>query len=237
MSKPDLKLIGRGLYSLTEASRLTGVPIRRIKRWVNGYHFVHRGRRQWSEPVIGTDIGPIGGVPVLDFADLQEVRFLSAFRDQRIGWPAIRLAAAKAREWLGTPHPFSSKRFIADGRTILLEIVDEAGDRQLLDLLKDQWELERVVFQSLRRWLHYEDKDQPQWWSPIGDDRLVRVNPRRSFGAPFVSQGGIRTSILYDAFIAEASVEAAAEWYSVEPVAVRDAVEFEEGIRQQRRAA
>lgn len=237
MSKPDLKLIGRGLYSLTEASRLTQVPIRRIKRWVNGYHYVHRGERQWSEPVIGTEIGTIGGVPVLDFADLQEVRFLSAFRDQRIGWPTIRLAAAKARQVLGTQHPFSSKRFIADGRTILLEIVDEAGDRQLLDLLKDQWELERVVFHSLRKWLHYEDKDQPQWWSPLGDDKRVRVHPRRSFGAPIVSPGGIRTRILHDAFIGQGSVEAVADWYSVEAESVADAVEFEEGIRKQRRAA
>jgi uncharacterized protein (DUF433 family) len=237
MSKPELKLIGRGLYSLTEASRLTGIPIRRIKRWVNGYHFWHRGRRQWSVPVIGNEIGPIGGVPVLDFADLQEVRFLNAFRDQKIGWPAIRLAAAKAREVLNTEHPFSSKRFVADGRTILLEIVDETGDRKLLDLLKDQWLLERVVFQSLRKWLHYGDKDQPQWWSPLGDDRHVRVNPRRSFGAPIVSPGGIRTRILHDAYLGQGSVEAVAEWYAVEPAAVYDAVQFEEGIRHQRRAA
>lgn len=60
-------LIGRGVYSLTEASRLTGVPVRRIKRWVDGYHFVHRGKRQWSEPVIGTEVGRIGKAPVLDF--------------------------------------------------------------------------------------------------------------------------------------------------------------------------
>ncbi len=236
MSKPNLQLIGRGLYSLTEASRLSRVPIRRIKRWLNGYYFTHRGNRQWSEPVIGTEVGLIGGVPVLDFADLQEVRFLSAFRDQRIGWPAIRLAAAKAREVLGTQHPFSSKRFIADGRTILLEIVDEAGDRKLLDLLKDQWEMERVLFHALRKWLHYDDKDQPQWWSPLGDDRRVIVNPRRSFGAPIVSPGGVRTRILYEAFGAEKSAEAVAEWYSVPTESVKDAVEFEEGIRQRRAA-
>ncbi len=236
MSKGDLRLIGRGLYSLTEAARLTGVPIRRIKRWVNGYHFLHRGNRQWSAPVIGTEVGPIGGVPVLDFADLMEVRFLSAFRDQRIGWPAIRLAAARAREVLETSHPFSSKRFIVHGRTILAEIVDEVGDRHLLNLLKNQWEIEPVMFEVIRKWLHYENSDQPQWWSPLGDDRRVQVNPRRSFGAPIVSPGGLRTHILYDTFAAEGSIEAVADWYAVEPVAVSDAVEFEEGIRQQRRA-
>ncbi len=237
MSKPELKLIGRGLYSLTEAARLSGVPIRRIRRWVNGYWFTHRQKRQWSEPVIGTEVGPIGGAPVLDFADLMEVRFLSAFRDQRIGWPTIRLAAARAREVLETSHPFSSKRFIVHGRTILAEIVTEAGDRHLLNLLKDQWEIEPLVFGSIRQWLHYEDKDQPQWWSPLGDERRVRVHPRRSFGAPIVAPAGIRTRILHDAFTAEQSVEAVADWYSVEPEAVADAVTFEEGIRKLRRVA
>lgn len=235
MSKPDIKLIGRGLYSLTEASRLTGVPIRRIKRWVNGYWFMHRGKRQWSEPVIGTEVGLIGGVPVLDFADLMEVRFLSDFRDQGIGWPIIRLAATRAKEVLNTPHPFSSKRFIVLGRTILAEVHDEAGDRHLLDLIRDQWMFERVVFD--RKWLHYEDKDQPQWWTPLGPDRRVRVHPRRSFGAPIVSPSGIRTRILYGTFTAEKSIEAVADWYAVEPEAVSDAVSFEEGMRQQRRAA
>jgi uncharacterized protein (DUF433 family) len=166
-----------------------------------------------------------------------EVRFLSALRDRRIGWPTIRLVAARAREVLGTPNPFSSKRFIVHGRTILAEIKNEAGDRHLLDLLKDQWELEPLVFESIRRQLHYADKDQPQWWSPLGEDRRVMVHPRRSFGAPIVSPGGIRTRILYGSFRAEQSVEAVADWYSVEPIAVTDAVEFEEGIRRERRAA
>lgn len=233
MSKPNLQLIGRGLYSLTEAERLTRVPVRRIKRWVTGYWFTHRGKRVWSEPVIGTDVGPIGDVPVLDFADLMEVRFLNEFRVQHIGWAAIRFAAARAKEFLNTSHPFSSKRFVVHGRSILAEVYDEAGDRHLLDLIKDQWIFERVIFD--RKWLHYDDQDQPQWWSPLGPDRRVMINPRRSFGAPIAS--GIRTKILYGTFKAEKSVEAVADWYAVEPEAVSDAVTFEEGIRQPRRAA
>lgn len=124
-----------------------------------------------------------------------------------------------------------------DGRTILAQVVTESGDRQLLDLLKHQFEFERVVIESLRKGLHYENTDQPQWWSPLGDEKRVRVHPRRSFGAPIVSPGGIRTRILYETFTTEKSVEAVADWYSVEPDAVSDAVTFEEGIRKPRRAA
>lgn len=230
--KKKLGLLGRGLYSPTEVSRLTGVPIRRVNRWTRGYWFVHRGKRQWSGPIVGTGTERIGNAPVLDFADLIEIRCLSAFRDQKIGWRAIRLASLRGREVLGTPHPFSSDRFKTAGRTILAEITDKAGDRHLLDLVHDQWVFERLVLDSLRKGLHYANKDQPQWWTPLGEDRKVVVHPARAFGAPVILPGGIRTRVLYGSYCAEKSHEAVARWYNVTLDAVRDAVEFEESIRR-----
>lgn len=236
MSQSDFKLLGRGLYSLTEASRLTQVPIRRIKRWTDGYYFRHRGKRLWSPPVLGADGGLIEGQTVLDFADLMEVRFLSALRDHGIGWGAIRLAGKRASEMLGTTHPFSSQSFTTDGQTILLSIADEAGDDHLLDLVRDQWECQPLI-ELWRQGLHYDGKDQPQWWSPLGDDRRVVLHPSRSFGAPIAVPGSVRTRILHGAYKAEGSIEAAAEWYRVEHDEVADAVAFEEGLQGYRRAA
>lgn len=228
----NLKLLGRGLYSPTEVSRLTGVPIRRINRWTRGYWFLHKGKRQWSDPIVGAGVERIGNAPVLSFADLVEIRCLSVLRDRKIGWRAIRLASLRGKEVLKTPHPFSSDRFKTVGRSILLEITDEAGDRHMLEVAHDQWVFERMVFDSLRKGLHYADKDQPQWWTPLGDDRKVVVHPARAFGAPVVLPAGIRTRVLYGSYCAEKSHESVAQWYNVTAEAVRDAVEFEESIRR-----
>lgn len=232
MKTSDFRLFGRGLYSPVEASLLTKVPLRRINRWTRGYWFTHRGRRTWSEPVIGTAVERIGNAPVLSFADLMEVRFLSAFRDQNVSWRTIRLAVLRAREIFGTTHPFSSQPFTTDGRAILTEISDDAGDRHLLDLVKDQLVFQRVMVGWLRETMHYEGRPEPQWWSPLGWNRQVILHPSRSFGAPIVRHEGIRTRVLYGAFQAEGSAEAAAAWYRVTPAAVTDAVEFEVGLRQ-----
>ncbi len=237
MSKTDFSLIGRGLYSLTEASRLSRVPIRRIKRWTQGYWYQHRGKRTWSSPVIAAALEPIGGAPVLEFADLIEVQFLSAFRDRGASWRNIRIAAERAKELLGTDHPFSSKRFHTDGRTVLAQIVDNSGDPHLLDLVRNQWEFERVVMEFCQGGLQFDDGDQPVRWWPLGEDRYVLVDPARSFGAPIVSPGHVRTRLLYGAYKAEESFDAVADWYRVEPEAVADAVTFEQGLREQRRAA
>jgi uncharacterized protein (DUF433 family) len=236
MLQSDFNLIGRGVYSLTEASRLTRVPLRRMRRWTQGYWYTLRDKRQWSAPVIGTDLGLVGGAPALDFADLIEVRFLNSFRDLEISWASIRLAAERAKQILETDHPFSSQRFMTDGQTILARIVDESGELHLLDLVRNQWELERVVLEFCRRELQFDGADHPIRWWPLGLDRLVVVDPARSFGAPIVSQGSIRTRVLYGAYIAEGSVEAVADWYSTTPAAVSDAIEFEGNMRGARAA-
>jgi hypothetical protein len=232
MDQLDFPLLGRGLYSPTEASRLARVPIRRVNRWTRGYWFVHRGQRQWSDPIVGKGADRLGDAPVLDFSDLVEVRCLSALRDRNIGWPAIRLASIQGKSVLGTEHPFSSDRFKIVGRTILAEVTDAAGDRRLLDIVRDQWVFDRLVIETLRQGLHYGESDRPEWWSPLGADRQVMVHPARAFGAPIVFPGSIRTRVLYGSFKAEGSLDAVAEWYSVEQRSVADAVEFEEGLRR-----
>lgn len=229
MGQPDFRLLGRGLYSPSEASRLTRVPLRRVNRWTRGYWYVDRGKRHWSEPIVGDGAERIGDAPCLDFADLIEVRCLSALRDKKIGWPTIRLASLRGKEVLGTAHPFSSDRFRLVGRNILAEIKDEAGDPQLLDVVRDQWVFE-IVLDRLRKGLHYSDKDAPQWWTPL-DHRSVVVHPARAFGAPVVLPSGIRTRVLYGSFRAEESHDAVARWYNVSVDSVRDAVDFEESIR------
>jgi hypothetical protein len=231
MARSNLTLLGRGLYSPTEASRLTRVPIRRINRWTRGYWFVHRGKRQWSEPIVAAGRETLNDAPFLDFADLLEVRCLSAFRDRNIGWPTIRLAFVRACEVLKTSHPFSSNRFQLSGQAILAEVKDESGDKRLLDLVRDQWVFDNLVLESLHKGLHYGREDSPQWWAPLGDERRVMVHPARAFGAPIVFPESIRTRVLYASFLAEKSLDAVAEWYTVPTTAVGDAVEFEESIR------
>lgn len=225
-------LVGRGLYSPTEASRIAGVPVRRMRRWTHGYWYHYRGDRQWSEPIVGLGLGTVGSAPVLDFADLMEVRFLNAFRNQGVGWRTIRIASERAKEILGTAHPFSSFRFTTDGTNILADVLNMTSDRQLLDLVRDQWEFERLIGTFLRKGIHYDGEDQPQYWRPLGDDRSVLLHPRRSFGAPIVTPGSVRTQILHAAYKAEGSRDEAARWYKVDRVTVDDAIEFEESLER-----
>jgi uncharacterized protein (DUF433 family) len=194
---------------------------------MQGYTFRYRGEHRRSAPPIASDLQQPEGTHLVGFADLLEVRFLNAFREYGVSWKYIRIAADRAKELLGRHHPFSSRIFKTDGRTILAELAKDSGDKLLLDLVRDQWEFERIIGPYLYAGIDYNEMHEPERWWPMGHERQVVIDPRRSFGAPIVSRECVPTAILAAAHSAEQSVEFVANWYQVGEQAVRDAVEFE----------
>lgn len=226
----EFTLIGRGVYTLTEAYRLTGIPVRRINRWTRGYEFNYRGNRRYSDPIIAAGQEQIAGQAVLNFLDIVEIRFLNSFREHGVSWKAIRIAAQRAKEILQRTHPFSTKIFKTDGRTILADFVAETGDSVLLDLVKNQYEFEKVVSPYLYGGLEFNEFSEPSRWYPLPDKKTVVIDPVRGFGAPIVSRGGVPTRILMQSFKGNPSYETVAKWYEIEEDAVRDAIQYERSL-------
>ncbi len=227
-TKPQYRLIGRGVYSLAEAQRLTGVPSERLRRWTRGYTFRYKGEVRHSPPIIATR-SQDADAPTLDFSDLLEARLLNAFRRHGVSTWAIRIASMHARELLGRPRPFSTRIFKTDGHTILAELVKEADDPVLLDLVRDQFEFRRIVDPLLYFGIEFDQLQEPARWWPLGPDRNVLLDPERALGAP-IAREGVPTAVLAGGVRAEASIALVAEWYRVSLESVRDAVEFEQRL-------
>jgi uncharacterized protein (DUF433 family) len=233
MPVTDFRFIGRGVYTVAEAGRLTGVPVSSLQRWTRGYRYTYRGKQRYSPPIIGTGLSSRGQEPILEFRDIIEARFLSAFRQLGVSWTVIRRVAGKVHNALKQTHPFATRIFRTDGRTILLELVsDNAMDHRLVDLLRDQYEWERVVQAHLiGEKVEFSNDELPLRWWPLGPDRQVVVDPERAFGAPIVAREGVQTYLLAKAMGIEGDVDFVAHWYNVTTEAVRDSVSFESGIR------
>jgi uncharacterized protein (DUF433 family) len=229
METGQYQLIGRGLYSLHEAYRLTGVPTRRIVRWTRGYSYNHAGEQHTSEALIAHEFDPVDGQPILSFLDLIEIRFLNAFRSYGVSWKAIRIAAQRAKEILNHTHPFSTKRFRTEGRSIFADFVDKAGDQHLLDLVRNQYEFRKVVSPYLYAGIEFYSQEPLRWW-PNGKSAGIVIDPQRSFGAPIVAKVGIRTQVLFNSYMAENSYQAVADWYGIDSRFVQVAVQYEETL-------
>ncbi len=205
-SEPGDSLLGIGLYTVPEASRLTGIAQTRLRRWLRGYSYRSGEAVAASEPVWRRQLPEIDGTLGLGFLDLMEARFIDAFRKADVPWRVIRLCAERARELCHADHPFSTQRFRTDGRTIFAEIVDQAGEPPLLDLAKSQFAFARVIAPSLYAGIEFSDRDMPARWWPLGRQTPVVLDTARSFGQPIVSGGGVPTAVLADAVAAEGSV-------------------------------
>jgi uncharacterized protein (DUF433 family) len=223
-------LVGRGVFTVTEASRLTRIPSRRIRRWMLGYGFRSTSGPRRSPPAIHPDYAVDRDEVALSFADLIEIRFLDHFLQAGVTWSTIRVAASKAAKLLRQDHPFSSWRFKTDGKSILTEIASSANTRELLDLVHDQVAFKRILDPYLSRSLDFTPaRGVTKWWHEAGRRRIV-IDPQRALGKPIVAKWGVPTQALADSFRVEKSVDAVAAAFELPKSSVAAAIEFEQQL-------
>jgi len=220
-------LVNTGIYSVSEAGRLTRIPAGKIRRWIKGYSFRTGKSVRHSDAVWQMDIKPLDDKLALSFRDLLELRFVDGFIKAGVSWKTMRHAHANARRELETTHPFCSQRIATDGKNILLRQAEEDSDEALLNLVTSQREFSRIVHDFLKE-LEFCG-DEIVWW-PLGKNRQIIVDPRRNFGQPTVAKSGVPAQVLARSVRANSSEELVARWYEVQRDEIRDAVEFEESL-------
>lgn len=211
--------LGNGIYSLSDASFITGISSRSINRWVKGY------KRQDKEydPLISIDYAPIEDFYSISFLDLMELYFVKEFRKYNVPLKTIRIAYNKAREIIQFDHPFSTMKFKTDGKHILADIPD-IDDEAFLNLVKSQFSFKKVLEPFLKS-VDFEEDIIHRYW-PLGKDRQIVLDPHRSFGKPIVNKEGVTAEVLFNAYKAEDSIERVVSWFEVSNESVKDAVEY-----------
>ncbi len=221
-------LSGSGIYSASEAAALIGVPVQRVRAWVDGWP------RTAAPPVIENDLGWVDGRLAFSFANLMELRFIAFFSEASINIREIRTIMDQVRAEIHRPHPFAtSVIFKTDGAKIVAEIARRNGIADLYDLRSQNFEMGVIVYRSLKEGIVYDPKGDARAWFPR---RMlapnVIVHPRLAFGRPVLRRQGIPTEAIADAVRAEGSVEAAAELFEIPKKYVQEAVSFEAELRR-----
>jgi uncharacterized protein (DUF433 family) len=216
---------GLGLYTTADASRLLGLPAAKIRRWMAGYDYEHRGERRYARPLWVPQLPKLEGQLGLSFLDLMQLRVVARFMAEGISLQAMRLALDRAAEYLDRGHPFTAARFKTDGRRLFLEVADQAGAQELYDLARKQYVFHEVIAPSFKD-VDFEADMMVRWW-PMGRRHQVVLDPQRSFGAPISSKNGIPTATLAAVAQNEGSAEAVIRWFPVTAREARDAIEFQ----------
>jgi uncharacterized protein (DUF433 family) len=218
-----------GIYTLRDAARLTDVSAGRIRRWLRGYRYRSRKRTYASPPLWHGQWEPIGHSLALGFLDLIEIRFVDAFLKAGVTWATLRQARERAEEMFKVSHPFCTNRFVTDGREIFVELHRETGEPSLIEIVQRQAVFGQIIKPFLKELEFAEDSGLVRWW-PLGETRLVVLDPTRNFGRPIVARHGVPTEVLAKAMKAADSVAEVARWYEVPEQEIHDAVEFEQRL-------
>lgn len=221
--------LNTGIYTVAEASRLTGVSKERIRRWLRGYH--SELRKKNYPPLWESQLPSIENKVALGFLDLIEVKFVAAFLDVGVSWAVIHKVREKAQElYSDTNHPFCTKQFVTDGRQIFRDLHEETGEDCLEEIATDQRVFAEITKPFLKQ-LEFRDGTILERWWPLGKDHQIVVDPRKNFGQPTVVTEGIPTQNLARSYKANgSSLEEVARWYEIRPESVQEAVEYERSL-------
>lgn len=188
-----------GSYNIGVAQRLTGVSSNAIKRWLADYPpHIAELKPPWRD-----GWGPkFTHLTRLSFLELIEVLIAGKIRaGQKCSYQEVReYHDTIAAEW-GTQFPFAHKNLHSQK-----ERLPESANRILAQL-------------------DYDDGFASRW-CPFGKDGALALDPQRAGGQPAIKGRRLRVEDLKDYFMGGDSVNALAEDFEIEPLAVEAALRY-----------
>lgn len=223
MRSSDLELLGRGVYGIAEAARLTRLRTRRVREWFRG----RRSPRRVFNPVFESDYPVIHEEYAISFLDLIELKIAGSLREMGVSMPYLRKVYRELEREFGE-HPFCKRQIYVGRKEIFTRGLDEEAGRSVLQALTNQRYFETIILPFLRQ-IEYSDATQEAVKWKIADQ--VVLDPAIRFGKPIVEEVGIGTNVLRDAYYANGEDAGfVAAWFGVEARHVVAAVDFENAL-------
>jgi uncharacterized protein (DUF433 family) len=218
-----MTVLGKGVYTISEAARLTKLRAARASEWFRGRQAPSRIVR----PVFDSDYPTVNDEYAISFLDLIELNIAGKLREAHITLPYLRKSYKYLKEKFGD-HPFCQRQIFIDGKTIFTQGLNEEESAHFLQAITDQWYMSTIKKPFLEKIEYDPITKQASRWNIA--DQIV-VDPKYRFGKPFVAGTGLSTSVLFHSYYANGEdAEAVAKWFGVERRHVIAAVDFENDL-------
>lgn len=217
-----MTMLGKGVYNLSEAARLTGLRPGRVRAW-----FQSLEDERPSGPVFRSDYPAVGGDRAISFLDLIEVCIAGKLRaaDPPVSLQHIRKVHKKLAIDTGQKHPFCVRDIYHGGGKIFTRRLDAPDGRSIIEPLTDQIYIDGIIMPFLKK-IEYDDVSSLAKLWHIAEG--VVIDPARCFGKPIVGRVGIATRVLASAYEANGrDVLRVADWFGIGAENIELAVAFE----------
>jgi uncharacterized protein (DUF433 family) len=222
-SSEPMNILGRGVYSVAEAARLTRLRTQRVREWFRGRHSEGRIFR----PVFESDYPVLHEEYAISFLDLIELNIGGKLRDAGVSLPYLRKAYNQLQEDFGE-HPFCTRAIYVGGKKIFTRGLSAKESSSVIEAITNQSYFDTIILPFLKR-IEYDEKTNRAIRWHIAN-RVV-IDPRIRLGKPVIEGVGIATSVLRSSYYANGEdADFVAKWFGVQASHVTAAVEFENGL-------
>jgi uncharacterized protein (DUF433 family) len=161
-----------------------------------------------------------------------ELAVVGFYRAEGVSMPVVRAARTRAQQLFGTEYPFATKRLRTDGSGVFADLADAVpNDRLQIELSKSQVTYRELVEPFFRENLDFGQDELALTYWPLGREKPVLLDARRSFGQPIVMRTGTPTFVLFQMCQSGETLERIALWYGLTHEELNSALAYEEQLR------
>ena len=217
MTKSRNQILGtQPLYTTAEVSRFIGQPGETAREGSCVYARQPAYRKAIHGDAVMAAIPAARSVPTIPFLGLGEAQVLAGFRRTGVSLQKIRKAVSVLEGEIGVAHALASRKLYTDGATILFDykgdFVEGIGDLVVVETQQ------RVFVPIIRQYIEritYVDDWATKLDLPVTRNRVVQVDPARSFGQPLFLRGAARVEDVIDRWAAGDSLTSVAKDFGV----------------------
>jgi len=221
---------GKGIYTLSTAAKILRMNPQKMRRWIKGYTYYKNMECRSSKPLFKTEFEYDPNDVIISFLDLTELLFINTFIEYGISIQKIRKAAITASNLLNTSHPFAIRKMFTDGKSIFAEIAQKQKDTSLLDLIKKQYQFQKIIEPLLYKRIDFGKYDYAEKWWPLGKNENIVLDPSRNMGQPILNKYNVRTELIYELYKTKHSINEISDWYELDKSAIEAAINFEKDL-------
>jgi uncharacterized protein (DUF433 family) len=212
--------IGRGLYTVSEISKILRLPYYKVNRWLNKYWDGQLGKAFNT-----TYSNKIKSTKAVSFYTLIEFYVCYQLLNAQVPIKNIIKARLELTKKYGSNYPFAQKDILLNIKTDGSKVFIELGNNDILSLDGTQ-QLNITFIKQFYKNLDFDKELMATRYWPLGKAKSVIVDPKHQFGHPVVENTNIYPETLFGLYRGGESIEVIAKLYDLTENEVKDAIEY-----------
>jgi len=211
--------LGLGIYMASDISRILGIPLPKVSRYLNNYWDKKSGQELFKDTYSWSINNKIKAV---NFYVMIELYVFIQLSEMGISKQKIFKTRQQIAKDFNLPYPFASQGILTDGQKIWYEydgiVLDSDGTRQT--------NLKNIIKAFAKRIEFNTENHLAQKFYPAGKNKSIVVDPHHQFGLPVIEGTNINTDTIFSMYDSGENITSISALYDISEKQIKDIIKF-----------